>query len=83
MLHRSVRHAPPNLTTTIKVLCDGLKKNQAHSFDPLRQVAKLLHHLQEGEWQIQTEKGNDTGIGMELGDEGESGAIVEMDDLEI
>jgi hypothetical protein len=82
MLHRSVCHAPPDLTTTIKVLCNGLKKYQAHKSDSARQATvKLIHHFQVGMKRIQTEKNNR--VRMELGDEGgDTGMAIEMDDLE-
>ena len=80
MLHRSIRHAPPNLTITIKILCDGLKKHHAYDIDKHQQVPKLFHHFQEGVWRIQNEKNNEPALTMGLEEEG---IIVEMEDLEI
>src|SRR5882762_7293943 len=81
MLHHSAHHAPPNLTTMIKVLYDGLQKHQAYEQDQCHDIPKLPNHLLNGMEQIQMEK--QEGFAMEEGDEAESGIIVEMEDLEV
>ena len=81
MLHHSARHAPTNLTTTIKVLYNGLQKHWAHEHDQHHDIQKLLNHLLDGIEQIQIEK--QARIAMEEGDEAESGIILEMEDLEV
>jgi len=64
----------------MKVLCDGLKKHHAYDIDEHQQVPKIFHHLQEGVWQIHTEKNNEPGLIMGLEEEG---MVVKMEYLEI
>jgi len=88
MLHCSVRHAPPDTTITVKILCDALHKHCAHEQKGRKDVNKLIDHRQEGMQRIQMEKGdmsegggNDEMRGAE-DDDGHRGAL-EMDDLEV
>ncbi|KAI0683240.1 hypothetical protein BC835DRAFT_1409447 [Cytidiella melzeri] len=54
LLHRSVRHAPPDLTNTIQALCDLLRKNKAHEFDDSRKSYDLKHHMNDGLYLLQS-----------------------------
>ncbi|KAI0691137.1 hypothetical protein BC835DRAFT_1417357 [Cytidiella melzeri] len=54
LLHRSVRHAPPDLTNTIQALCDLLRKNKAHKFDDSRKSYDLKHHMNDGLYLLQS-----------------------------
>ncbi|KAI0750575.1 hypothetical protein BC629DRAFT_1584883 [Irpex lacteus] len=44
LLHRSIRHAPPDLTNTINTLCDLLQENKAHVVDESRSSYNLVDH---------------------------------------
>ncbi len=55
LVHRSVRHAPPDTASTLKVLLDELKKSDVHAFKPERRAeVKLEDHLREGMYILQT-----------------------------
>ena len=48
LLHRSVRHAQPDLSNTIQALCDQLKEYQAYEFHDGRSSYDLKHHVSIG-----------------------------------
>lgn len=76
LLHRSVRHAPPDIRKTLDVLCELLEKYKAHEFKPGRTACKLKDHFRDGMVILQTEKGttsqvdedNDTSIEIQAED---------------
>ena len=87
MLHRSVRHARPDTTMTIKILCDVLHRHCAYEQKGRKDVNKLLDHRQEGTRRIQTEKiemseGRNEGMN-EADNDYEHREGLEMDDLEV
>lgn len=54
LLHRSIRHAPPDLTNTINALCDLLQENKAHIMDESRSSYNLVDHVSMGLYKLQT-----------------------------
>ncbi|GLB35134.1 hypothetical protein LshimejAT787_0206990 [Lyophyllum shimeji] len=61
LLHRSVRHAPPNLKNTLTTLTSELKKHQAHEIAlrigvQYRETEALTDHFRQGMLVLQTEK---------------------------
>ncbi len=54
LLHRSIRHAPPDLTNTINTLCDLLQENKAHVVDESRSSYNLVDHVSMGLYKLQT-----------------------------
>ena len=88
LLHRTVRHAPPNLQNTLRQLRDMLEKDAAHEIHVGRTAYKLEDHFREGMRLLQTAKTMVmTALGQEglLGDESDENAMVEleMEDLEV
>jgi len=88
MIHRSVRHAPPDTTITVKILCEALQRHCAHEQKERKDVNKLIDHQQEGMRRIQMEKGKvSEGSGNDemhaAEDDHEHGGVLEMDDLEV
>ncbi|RPD52131.1 hypothetical protein L227DRAFT_515315 [Lentinus tigrinus ALCF2SS1-6] len=58
LLHRSVRHAPPDLTNTIKILLEALQVHDVHVLKPGRAVdVQLEDHLRDGMHIMQTTSG--------------------------
>ncbi|KAI0717551.1 hypothetical protein C8T65DRAFT_804900 [Cerioporus squamosus] len=90
LLHRSVRHAPPDIKSTINILLDELEKHEAHVYKPNRTAdAKLTDHLREGMYILQTTTGilrDDNTAGqeddLEAEDKEDIDVEVEVDDLE-
>ncbi|TFK78704.1 hypothetical protein K466DRAFT_606732 [Polyporus arcularius HHB13444] len=90
LVHRSVRHAPPDTASTLKVLLDELKKHNPHMCTPNRPAeVKLEDHLREGMYILQTTTGiaretevtgTDTEEGQ--GEDEELDIEVDIDDLE-
>src|ERR1700723_3874739 len=58
LLHRTVRHAPPDIRNTLKVLCEMLEQHQAYEFVHDRTACDLTNHLTDGMHVLQTEKTN-------------------------
>ena len=88
MLHHYVCHAPPDMTTTVKILCDGLRKYCTHEEKGCEDTNKVIDYLQEGMRCIQTEKSEMSEgrviDGMNgVDDDHEQRVAVEMDDLEV
>ena len=54
LLHRSVRHAPTNLKSTIDALCSLLQEGGAHAINEARQARRIIDHLREGMRILQT-----------------------------
>lgn len=54
LLHRTVRHAPPNLHNTIQALCDLLRENKAHEQIDVRKSYSLTDHMRRGMLLLQT-----------------------------
>ncbi|KAH7906214.1 hypothetical protein BJ138DRAFT_1223402 [Hygrophoropsis aurantiaca] len=80
MLHRSVRHAPPNLKNTLSVLCALLEKHKAHEIVPNRNTSPeaLKDHFKDGMLVLQTQKGNQA----QGEDEDDARGELEFEDLE-
>ena len=55
LLHRSVRHAPPDLSNTIRALRDELQKHQAYEILDGRKSYDLAHHVSIGILTLQTQ----------------------------
>ncbi len=54
LLHRTVRHAPPNLHNTIQALCNLLRDNKAHEQIDGRKSYELTDHMRRGLFLLQT-----------------------------
>ncbi|THH23068.1 hypothetical protein EUX98_g8113 [Antrodiella citrinella] len=57
LLHRSVRHAPPNIQNTITALRELLEKTNGHLFSPDRiegLTVSLMDHYSDGMYKLQT-----------------------------
>lgn len=63
LLHRSVRHTPPNIHNTLKILTDLLETNRAHEYigKESTDIPELLDHFREGMFIMQTEKYGELG----------------------
>ena len=86
LLHRSVRHAPPDLTNTIQALCDQLRKQQAYEIHDGRSSYVLVHHVSIGIHALQTqtvvntrEDSETLSVGVEGDQEDETDEIEEAD----
>ena len=76
LLHRSIRHAPTSLKSTLDALGVLLEEGHTHSVEESRQARKIMDHLREGMRIFQT--GIDTenrtanelsGLGATVGEE--------------
>lgn len=54
LLHHTVRHAPPDLNHTVKVLGTLLQESHAHIEEAGRKSFKLMDHFREGMRILQT-----------------------------
>lgn len=54
LLHRTVRHAPPNITNTIRALCMMLREHKAHEVQDGRKSYDLPDHVHDGILKFQT-----------------------------
>ncbi|KAK7678135.1 hypothetical protein QCA50_018928 [Cerrena zonata] len=85
LLHRSVRHAPPNLQNTLTVLQHLLEESKAHEVHLGRKAYKLMDHLREGMRMLQQRSGiyvdeQETDISLQESDTGEE--TLDFDDLD-
>jgi len=76
------------MTTTVKILCDGLRKYCTHEEKGCEDTNNVINHLQEGMRRIQTEKSEMSEghviDGMNGADnDHEQRVAVEMDNLEV
>ena len=77
LLHRSVRHAPPNQQNSIQALCALLRNNKAHEFERGRTSYKLTDHMDEGINKMQSTTTSSIGDEMGSGVEPEYSAILD------
>ncbi|TFK78632.1 hypothetical protein K466DRAFT_507002 [Polyporus arcularius HHB13444] len=90
LVHRSVRHALPDIASTLKVLLDELKKSDVHAFKPERRAeVKLEDHLREGMYILQTSTRIMRGADAEgaagdedMNDDDDEDMEIDIDDLE-
>ncbi|KAI0072064.1 hypothetical protein K474DRAFT_1678964 [Panus rudis PR-1116 ss-1] len=57
LIHRTVRHAPPDIGNTIKVLCKLLQESKGYTFVKDRKSVRIPDHLHEGMLLLQTQSG--------------------------
>ncbi|KAF8971524.1 hypothetical protein BDZ97DRAFT_1786939 [Flammula alnicola] len=79
LMHRSVRHAPPNIQNTLNVLCDLLEQHGAHELNEKRTSCKLTDHFRDGMRVFQTEKSG----GVETTEEENLVEEIEYEDLNV
>ena len=79
LLHRSIRHAPASLKSTLDALGVLLEDGHTHTIDETRQARKIMDHLREGMRLFQTgidthngavnESNEVSGLGTSVGEE--------------
>ena len=79
LLHRSIRHAPANLKSTLDALGVLLEEGHTHTIDETRQARKIMDHLREGmrifqtgidtENRVANESDGVSGLGTTVGEE--------------
>lgn len=80
--HRTIKHSPANMTTTLQKLCSHIRRSQAHIFTPGRTAEySVPDNIEKGLDELQRQANKVVAINDRLADNENDQPVVESEDL--